>query len=1594
MLGDVSPRRRFRSQVTVLAVASALLVLPALAGTTPALAATDPCGSLGNAISCENSKPGTPQSVWDVQGSGDASIQGFATAISVNVGQTESFKIKTDARAYTITIYRMGYYGGDGARQVATVTPSASLPQTQPACITDQTTYLYDCGNWGVSASWNVPSTAVSGVYMARLYRADKDDASQIMFIVRNDASHSDIVYQTSDPTWQAYNTYGGSDFYTGGGSNGRAYQVSYNRPVLTRDSPGGQDYFFSNEFPLVEFLEQNGYDVSYISGVDTDRSGSLLLNHKIFLSVGHDEYWSAAQRANVLAARNAGVNLQFLSGNEMYWHTRYTASADASHTPYRTLVSYKETWSNAKVDPSAEWTGTYRDPRFAPKSQGAGIPENALTGTIFMSNYTDLPLTVTSAQGRTRLWRNTSLASLAAGSAAQLAPHTVGYESDEDQDNGSRPPGEIDLSTTTGAVTQELLDYGSTTGNATTTHHLTLYRAASGALVFGAGTVQWTWGLNANHDTPYAPAAADSRMQQAEVNLLADMSAQPTTLMSGLVAAAKSTDSTGPTVTILSPAAGSNQPNGTQVTVSGTATDSGGGVVAGVEYSTDGGTSWHPATGTTSWSFTYVQHDTGTVPVQVRAVDDSANIGAAASWSFAVACPCSIFGSAPPPTVLTSQAGPASTTTSDASAVELGLRFTPTSNGFVTGVRFYKGAGNTGTHVGSLWSTAGQKLASATFSNESGSGWQSVSFSTPVAVSAGTTYVVSYTDPNGHYASQSNAFSSAGVDAAPLAVDGGFGATPAGVYGTVGTFPNASFQNSNYFVDVTFTATDSSPLIATNQTPLDGSTSVSPTTTVSAKYSKPLAAGTQGVTLKDPNGTAVAGTTAYDSATRIVTFTPSSPLSGFVKYTATLSGTDTQGNPVTTGKSWSFTTAKPPGTPGVCPCTLFDDGTTPTVLDSGETTPVTVGVTFSSSLDGTITGIRFYKGPNNTGTHVGTLWTASGTALATGTFTGESTSGWQTLTFAQPVSITKNTVYVASYRSTTGSYSLTPNGFAANNLSRTPLQVTSSAGAYTYSTGFPSSSSASNYFVDPVFMKPTATISMTATSPASGAVDVPRGASITAWFSAPISSTGYSVTVKQGTTALAGTTVLSADASSLSFNPSSSLPADSDITVTVSGVTSTDGASLPTQAWTFHTATAGATPTQSLFSNQVPTEVSSTDTSAVELGMAFTTARNGVVSGVRFYKGAGNGGTHTGSLWSATGTRLATVTFSGETPTGWQTASFGSPVAVTAGTTYVVSYLAPQGHYSDTPNFFSSPLTNGDLTAPAGGNGRYLYGSGGGFPAFTYNATNYFVDVVFAPTISVTDKSPNNGATDVVRTVHPSITFSSPISSGWSMTGSQGATTIAGSAALSTDGQTLTFTPTATLPADSDITVTVNGVVSTGGATLPTTSWTFHTEASATTTVSMFSGLTPASTSIDDSGAVELGTAFTPSVDGTVMAIQFFKGAGNTGTHTGSIWSASGTRLATVTFAGETDSGWQTATLATPLPLTAGQTYVVSYFAPNGHYSATGGFFGSDWTAGPLTAPATNNGRYLYAAGGGFPNSTYGASNYFVDVVFRYATS
>jgi hypothetical protein len=647
--------------------------------TTVDLALTNQCAPPTNPIACENAKGGNPTAEWEIDSDGDGvgdgfddgdpNLQGFATDISVNRGETVHFKVKTTLTNYHLDIYRLGSYGGAGARKVATVAPSVTLPQDQPPCTKqddrDPNSELVDCGTWHESASWTVPSTSTSGIYIAKLVGASPSAQSHIIFVVRDDSGHSDILFQTSDTTWQAYNSYSDvqgaqPSLYTGG-----ATKVSYNRPFNTRGQHGvaysNASWLFAYEYPMIRWLEANGYDVSYSTGVDTDRRGADILKHKVFISVGHDEYWSANQRANVEAARAARVHLAFFSGNEMAWKTRWESSIDGSGTLYRTLVCYKESEhdiTGARTDPDPAWTGSWRDPTFSPPSDG-GRPANSLTGTNYAVQVDFRPMTVPWDDSQMRLWRNTAVAR---GSGATLrggCDCLLGHEWDEDSDNGFRPPGLIRASTTTtpsldagGNNTSPiyyLLDHGSDAGYRphVATHHLTLYRnppSLSGALVFGAGTIAWSWGLDNQHDIDpqfegpggvhLALSTPELAVQQATVNLFADMCdatgqhcVQPRTLQPGLVAATASIDSTPPASVINSPTNGASVAIGSTVSIAGTATDSGGGKIGGVEVSVDDGATWHPATGHGDWSYSWKPTLLGAASIRTRAVDDTGNL-------------------------------------------------------------------------------------------------------------------------------------------------------------------------------------------------------------------------------------------------------------------------------------------------------------------------------------------------------------------------------------------------------------------------------------------------------------------------------------------------------------------------------------------------------------------------------------------------------------------------------------------------------------------------------------------------------------------------------------------------------------------------------------------------------------------------------------------------------------------------------------------------------------------------------------------------------------------------------------------------------
>lgn len=226
---------------------------------------------------------------------------------------------------------------------------------------------------------------------------------------------------------------------------------------------------------------------------------------------------------------------------------------------------------------------------------------------------------------------------------------------------------------------------------------------------------------------------------------------------------------------------------------------------------------------------------------------------------------------------------------------------------------------------------------------------------------------------------------------------------------------------------------------------------------------------------LKDAAGTVVAGSTVYESATNTATFSPAAALAFSTTYTATVSGaTNAAGTAMTTPYSWSFTTK---AAPAACPCSIFSPTAAPATANTNDRKAVEVGMKFRSDVAGMVTGVRFFKGSFNTGTHVGHVWSSTGTLLASVTFVGETASGWQQAIFSSPVPISANTTYVVSYFAPVGFYSSTKDYFSGSSTDNPPLHGLASGidgpnGVYRYgTTAFPTDSfKNTNYWVDVVF--------------------------------------------------------------------------------------------------------------------------------------------------------------------------------------------------------------------------------------------------------------------------------------------------------------------------------------------------------------------------------------------------------------------------------------------------------------------------------------------------------------------------------------------
>jgi len=345
-----------------------------------------------NRIQQENRQPGT--TAWQLSNPADnRQIEGYASLTSVPVGGNINLFVNTADATYSLTVYRTGWYGGTGGRRVLGPQTLNGVQQVTPT--PDPTTLFVQC-HWIEPFMIHVPTSWLSGIYLVKLHGNTSGKESYITFTVR-DSRRADLVFQQSVITYQAYNPWPGLDplysdagdsLYNSNANRVPVPQVSFSRPYGTYPSYYTDSLYYSSqfdkygvgagdflrnvgpaamEFGMLRWLEHQGYDVSYITDVDTHEDVGRLLRGKALLSVGHDEYWSEKMRANVIQARDAGVSLGFFGGNYMYWAVNLLA--DSSGTPNRTISLVDPTKTHRFVDGGA---GT---------ATGLTEPEQAVVG-------------------------------------------------------------------------------------------------------------------------------------------------------------------------------------------------------------------------------------------------------------------------------------------------------------------------------------------------------------------------------------------------------------------------------------------------------------------------------------------------------------------------------------------------------------------------------------------------------------------------------------------------------------------------------------------------------------------------------------------------------------------------------------------------------------------------------------------------------------------------------------------------------------------------------------------------------------------------------------------------------------------------------------------------------------------------------------------------------------------------------------------------------------------------------------------------------------------------------------------------------------
>ena len=801
-----------------------------------------------------------------------------------------------------------------------------------------------------------------------------------------------------------------------------------------------------------------------------------------------------------------------------------------------------------------------------------------------------------------------------------------------------------------------------------------------------------------------------------------------------------------------------------------------------------------------------------------------------------APACPCTLFAPSDAPLGDATQDQP----------LEVGVKLQSDEDGFITALRFYKQPNNTGRHVGHIWSASGQLLGEAEFTERDG-----------IRVAGGRPGLAGPGHPR-HHLRRLVPLGERLLRIQPGRAQPRHPPRTASCPGVVRDRRQRGLQVRRQRLpdrqlerDELLGRRGLHAHAALGHTragdngrsrPADGTSGAALSTQATVSFDEPMQASTitpATFTLRDGAGNLVNAAITYDAQARKATLSPQSALQNGNTYTVTVRGgtsgvTDSAGNPLAADRSWSFST------PAACPCTVFDPGQAP-LGGSSSGDPLEVGMKFRADEDGFVTALRFYKHADNTGTHVGHLWTAGGQQLGEVAFTHETASGWQQETLPVPVAVTKDTTYVVSYHSSSGRHAFSPGAFSSG---RRP-----SAAARTGRPGrrrqrrlslrggrLPDGDvRATNYWVDVSFNRGTLDSrapGVLSVSPSRGATGVAESANVTA------TSTSRS-TRARSTAARSRSRMARArrgrhgqlrlrgpqDHPDASGSPAARQGLHGNVLSGTAGVTDVAGNRLAAdEVWSF--STSGSCPCTVFKPNQGPTGQASQE-QPLEVGMKFRSSEDGYITSLRFYKQSNNTGRHVGHLWSTSGQLLAAATFTNETAEGWQTVELPNPVPIVKDTTYVTSYHSGSGYFPLDQGYFAQGVDNPPLKALAngveGGNGVYRYGQSA-YPDTTFNASNYWVDAVFAQTVppdtrgpAVTENTPAANATDVDRAVNVTASFDEPLG-GATVTGQnfslrdEDGAAVPAAVTYNDQTRTATLDPQAQLASATSYTVTLKG--------------------------------------------------------------------------------------------------------------------------------------------------------------------------------------